>query len=129
MCAAAIGCRACARGETCKEEASAVGKSATPEAHNGQSMLAVVLASEPSSVVITIFMPPEAEQTICRSVGFTSGEAMAAPMKSANQTSTRRARILALRKLCIARLYELDLGSGLEFCLFSVDNYMRWSTN
>jgi hypothetical protein len=54
-------------------------------------MLAVNLASAPSSPEGTIFMPPALEHTIWVSVGFKMGDAMATPMKSANHTSTRRA--------------------------------------
>jgi len=39
----------------------------------------------------TIFMPPALEQTICVSVGFKMGDAMATPMNNANHTNTRRA--------------------------------------
>ncbi len=47
----------------------------------------------------TIFMPPALEQTICVSVGFKMGDAMATPMNNANHTNTRRAN-----DLCVAAL-------------------------
>ncbi len=50
--------------------------------------LSKALSSAPET---TIFMPPELEQTICVSVGFKMGDAMATPMNNANHTNTRRA--------------------------------------
>ena len=54
-------------------------------------MLAATLDSSPCSPDTTIFMPPAVVQTICVSVGFTMGDAMATPMKKANHTNTSRA--------------------------------------
>jgi hypothetical protein len=59
-------------------------------------MLAACNESAASSPEATIFMPPALEHTICVSVGFKIGEAMATPINSANQTSTRRAKSLWL---------------------------------
>jgi hypothetical protein len=55
-------------------------------------MLVATGESPPSWLELTIFIPPELEQTIWVSVGLKMGDATATPMNKANQTSTRRAR-------------------------------------
>jgi hypothetical protein len=55
-------------------------------------MLVATGESPPSGLELTIFIPPELEQTIWVSVGLKMGDATATPMNKANQTSTRRAR-------------------------------------
>ena len=55
-------------------------------------MLVASLDSSPCSPDTTIFMPPAVVQTICVSVGFTMGDAMATPKNKANHTSTSRAK-------------------------------------
>jgi hypothetical protein len=69
-------------------------------------MLAVNLASAPSSPEATIFMPPALEHTIWVSVGFKMGDAMATPMNKANQTRTSLARIR-----CVSALNMLHIMS------------------
>ena len=102
MMAAAIGCRTCANllgfsvGTVHDISGTATG------AHNGQSMFALdAAASEVLSNKsdTTIFIPPELVQTICVSVGFKMGDAMATPMNNANHTNTSRAN-----DLCVAAL-------------------------
>lgn len=88
-----------------------------PDAQSGQSVPEATLTSAPPSSVVTIFIPPEVEHTICRSVGLTSGEATAAPMKSANHTSTKRVMNLALRSPCIFEII-LAWGQVLSFAIF-----------
>ena len=56
----------------------------------------------PASSVMTIFMPPMAEQTIWVACGLTKGEATETPMNKANHTSTRRVIRCALRRVCRA---------------------------
>jgi hypothetical protein len=58
--------------------------------------LSEALSVEPDT---TTLMPPALEHTICVSVGFKMGEAMATPMNNANHTNTRRAN-----DLCVAAL-------------------------
>lgn len=104
MCAAAIGCSACAKGEGLEKESSSFGAVAVTLAHKGQSMLVVTLTTVPSSSAeTTIFIPPEPEQTICTSPGLTMGEATEAPTNSANHTSTKRAIKVALRRVCMVK--------------------------
>ena len=67
-------------------------------------MLGAPLASAPSWLEDSIFMPPALVQTICVSVGLKMGEAMAAPMNSANHTSTRRAMSLWFLELNMSRI-------------------------
>jgi hypothetical protein len=55
-------------------------------------------------------MPPMPEHTISTVCGLTQGEATAAPMNSANHTSTRRVRQWALRKVDMGR----DYGTGTD---------------
>jgi len=76
-------------------------------AHRGQSMLLDIgaLSDELSSVpATTIFIPPALVQTICVSVGFRMGDAMARPMNKANHTSTQRAVILCVATLNMWRI-------------------------
>ena len=87
-------CSACARGDGFKNKNLLAGPGPAAAAHKGQSMPVDTLMSAPSSPAMTSFIPPAAEQTICMSAGWTMGEAVATPMKNANQTSTRRAAVL-----------------------------------
>jgi hypothetical protein len=104
MMAAATGCSEWARGLAWSNVVAPDCKGTTTGAHRGQSMLAVNLASAPSSPEGTIFMPPALEHTIWVSVGFKMGDAMATPMKSANHTSTRRAINLWVAALYMFRI-------------------------
>jgi hypothetical protein len=60
-----------------------------------------LLASPKPSSKFTICMPPVAEQTIWLAWVFTNGDATETPTKSTNQTSTKRARSWALRRVCM----------------------------
>ena len=97
-------CSECARGETFENENLLTGPGPAAAAHKGQSMPADTLMSAPSSPAMTNFIPPAAEQTICMSAGWTMGEAVATPMKNANQTSTRRAAILEFLNAFMAQI-------------------------
>ena len=94
MSAAATGCNACASLLGFSNEIVQVNNGTATGAHKGQSMLVPIgvlskaLSSEPAT---TIFIPPALVQTICVSVGFRMGDAMATPMNSANHTNTQRA--------------------------------------
>jgi hypothetical protein len=101
MWAAAIGCRACARGERFSKCPASSGGGTVTEAQSGQSMLTEALISPSSPDMSTIFMPPPAEQTICMLPGLMTVEAMAEPQKSANHTSTSLAMNLEVRRECI----------------------------
>ena len=101
MWAAAIGCRACARGESFSKSTVSGGGGAVTEAHNGQSMLAEALSSPTSPDMSTNFIPPPAEQTICMLPGLMTVEAMADPRNSANHTNTSLAMSLELRRVCM----------------------------
>jgi hypothetical protein len=82
-------------------------KGAGTVAHKGQSMFVLFAAlSDESSVEpdTTTFMPPALEHTICVSVGFKMGEAMATPMNNANHTNTRRAIDLCVVALNMCRI-------------------------
>jgi hypothetical protein len=107
MMAAAIGCRTCANllgfsvGTVHDTSGTVTG------AHNGQSMFALdAAASEVLSNKsdTTIFIPPELVQTICVSVGFNMGDAMATPMNNANHTSTKRAKDLCVAAFVMWRI-------------------------
>ena len=91
MCAAATGCRAWAKGLRFSSGAVQAGNTGATGEHKGQSMLVATGESPPSWLELTIFIPPELEQTIWVSVGLKMGDATATPMNEANQTSTRRA--------------------------------------
>ena len=52
----------------------------------------------------TIFIPPEVVQTICVSVGFNMGDAMATPKNNANHTSTKRAKDLCVAAFVMWRI-------------------------
>ena len=104
MWAAAMGCRACARGESFSKCAVSGGGGAVTEAQSGQSILAEALSSPSSPVMSTIFMPPPAVQTICKLPGLITVEAMAEPKKSANHTNTSLAISLELRRVCMLQL-------------------------
>jgi hypothetical protein len=52
----------------------------------------------------TIFMPPLAEQTICKLSGLMTVEAMAELKNSANHTNTSLAMSFELRRVSIPRL-------------------------
>ena len=104
MWAAAMGCRACARGESFSKCAVSGGGGAVTEAHSGQSMLAEALSSPSSPVMSTIFMPPLAVQTICMPPGLMTEEAMAEPRNSANHTNTSLAMSLEVRRVCMLPL-------------------------
>lgn len=104
MWAAAIGCKACAKGESFSKCTLSGGGGAVTDAHNGQSMLAESLTSPSSPVMSTSFMPPPAEQTICMLPGLMTVEAMAEPKNSANQTKTNLAKSLEVRWLTMRRL-------------------------
>lgn len=102
--AAATGCNKCAKGRAFSRPTEQESTGRTTAAHKGQSMLAVALASTPSSPETTICMPPALEHTNWVSVGFKIGDAMATPMNSANQTRTSLARnrcVCALNMLVI----------------------------
>ena len=107
MSAAATGCNACAKllgfsGVFVQEV-----RGTATVAHKGQSMLAELwaLSDEMSSVpATTIFIPPALVHTICVSVGFKMGDAMATPMNNANHTSTQRAVILCVAALNMWRI-------------------------
>jgi hypothetical protein len=92
MSAAATGCRAYAKGLAFSRGAVQAGNTGATGEHKGQSMLVATGESPPSWLELTIFIPPELEQTIWVSVGLKMGDATATPMNKANQTSTRRAR-------------------------------------
>ena len=104
MWAAAMGCRACAKGERFSKWADSGGGAAATDAHNGQSMLAEAFSASPSPVMSTIFMPPPAEQTICMLPGLMTVEAMVEPKNSANHTNTSLAISLELRRVCMLQL-------------------------
>ncbi len=98
MWAAAMGCRACAKGERFSKWADSGSGAAATDAHNGQSMLAEAFSASPSPVMSTIFMPPPAEQTICMLPGLMTVEAMAEPKNSANHTTINLAMNLEFRR-------------------------------
>ena len=107
MRAAATGCRTCAILLGFSDGTAQDVKGTATVAHKGQSMLEEVwaLSDELSSVpATTIFIPPALVQTICVSVGFKMGEAMAAPMNNANHTSTQRAIVLCVATLSMWRI-------------------------
>ena len=109
MCAAATGCRACAKDEGVESWAVPEGGGgAVTEAHKGQSMVLESVASPSTSPLSTIFMPPSLEQTICRLPGLMKVEAKADPTNSANHTSTRLAMRLELRRACMGKYYDID---------------------
>jgi hypothetical protein len=97
-------CSACAREDCFENENLLTGPGPVAAAHKGQSMPVDTLMSAPSSAAMTSFIPPAAEQTICMSAGWTMGEAVATPMKNANQTSTRRAAALELFNAFMTRI-------------------------
>jgi hypothetical protein len=99
MCAAAMGCSAWAKALGLTSEPCRASGGSDP-AQRGQSMPGACTAWVESPSAETSFMLPEAEQTICNETGWISGEAMAAPVKRANQTSTQRA-IVTDRKILI----------------------------
>ena len=109
MCAAAVGCRACARGERFSKWTVGGGGGAVTAEHSGQSILAEALSSLSSPLMSTIFMPPSAEQIICMLPGWKTVDAMADPRNSANHTSTSLAMNVELRRVCI---YELSQKPG-----------------
>ena len=76
-------------------------------AHNGQSMLAVNLASL-SPFESTSFILPPVEQTICKLPGLTMVEAIAEPRNKANHTSTRRVMNLAFLRVCMGGNYVIS---------------------
>ena len=99
-------CSACARGDGFKNKNLLAGPGPAAAAHKGQSMPVDTLMSAPSSPAMTSFIPPAAEQTICMSAGWTMGEAVATPMKNANQTSTRRAAVLEFLNAFMGKLSQ-----------------------
>ena len=104
MCAAAMACRACARGERFSNRTVNGGGGAVMEAHSGQSMLAAALSSPSSPVMSTIFMAPSAEQMICMLPGWIRVDAIAEPRNNANHTSTSLAMNVERRRVCMVRL-------------------------
>ena len=100
MCATAKGCRAWANAWTGSKPQPAGSKGALTWVHRGQSMLPVATWGSPASSNSTICTPPMAEQTIWEACGLTHGEAAAAPMNNANQTSMKRVTVWALRRAC-----------------------------
>ena len=107
MSAAATGCNACAKLLGFSVVFAQEVRGTATVAHKGQSMLAELwaLSDEMSSVpATTIFIPPALVHTICVSVGFKMGDAMATPMNNANHTSTQRAVILCVAALNMWRI-------------------------
>jgi DNA repair protein RadA/Sms len=81
------------------------GGGAATEAHSGQSRVALAGASPPSPGFTSSCITPAPEQTRAKVLGWASGAAMATPVTNTNQTSTRRASRVALRKDC-----RVDMG-------------------
>jgi len=83
------------------------GGGALMPAHNGQFRVWLVAGTLPSSPVTRTFIAPAPEQMSCIPCGLTMGEAIATPIDKANQTSTKRAISLALRRCCMNALLQL----------------------
>lgn len=101
MCAAAIGCRACAKAESFSKYAVKGGGGAHTEAHSGQSMLAKALSPSSSPLASTIFIKPPDAQIICMPSGLMMVEAIAEPKNKANHTNTSLAMSLDVRRFCM----------------------------
>jgi len=100
--AAAVACRAVAKGERFCKSAAGSGTGAKTDAHKGQSKPAAT-ATLPSPVsVSTSFIPPPAAQMTCMLPGLMSDEAIADPRNSANHASTRLAISFELRRCAIS---------------------------
>lgn len=108
ICAAAIGCKAYARGEGVSKGVLVGGGGAGIEAHIGQSTLTETVDSPSLSSTSTSFMPPALEQTICKPPGLRMVEATADPKNSANHTSMKLAMSLVLRSSPIQILLHIS---------------------
>ena len=77
-------------------------------AQSGQLRVWLVTGTLPSSLFTMTFMAPAPEQMSCIPCGMTMGEAIATPIDKANQTSTKRAMSLALRRFCMRGLLQVQ---------------------
>lgn len=103
MRAASMGCMACERGEAWVNVVLTVEGGTPVTVHKGQSnkWLLACVSSSPDTTSLTA---PAVVHTSSIDLGATTGDATATPMDNTNQTSTRRARVWARRRVCMARI-------------------------
>lgn len=102
--AAAVACRAVAKGERFSTSASGSSTGGKTDAHKGQSKPAAIATLPSPASVWTSFNPPPAAQMTCMLPGLMSDEVIADPSNSANHTSTRLAISFELRRYAISKL-------------------------
>ena len=100
--AAAVACRAVAKGERFWKSAAGSGTRAKTDAHKGQSKPAAIATLPSPASVSTSFIPLPAAQMTCMLPGLMSDEAIADPRNSANHASTRLAISFELRRYAIS---------------------------
>ena len=116
MCAAGIGCNACASDCAGKVSPRAAGGGALTVAQSGQSSMRLTTSVLlPSAFLTKTFITPEPVQISSvkepDDSGLIKGDAAAAPTAKANHTSTKRAIRLALRRRCKRDISLLYVGS------------------
>ena len=103
ICAAAMGCTACASGEGWVSAVLNSGGGAVMDVHKGQSIV-LAKAAPSSSPCTTSFIMPVPVHTTSVPLGLSTGDATATPTDNTNHTSTKRVIWMALRSLFMSKL-------------------------
>jgi hypothetical protein len=103
MCAAAMGCTACASGEGWVNVVLNSGGGSVIDVHKGQSIVFAdpALSSSPCT---TSFIMPVPVHTTSMALGLNTGEATATPIDNTNHTNMRRVMWRALRSWCMVEI-------------------------